>query len=75
MSVMTNTSVVCWREPRRRARGGCDKCWTASVAESTDVSVERSAKMASLDRVYRHDRRWTLPRRTCLTREFLTVGF
>jgi hypothetical protein len=32
---------------RGRARGGCDRRWTASVAESTDASVERSAKMAS----------------------------
>jgi hypothetical protein len=30
-----------------RARGGCDRRWTASVTESTDTSVERSAKMAS----------------------------
>jgi hypothetical protein len=30
-----------------RACGGCDRCWTMSVAESTDASVERSAKMAS----------------------------
>jgi hypothetical protein len=75
LSVAIDASVACWREQRRRARGGCDKRWTASIVESTDASVERSAKMASLDRVCRCDRRWTLPRRTYLTREFLTIGF
>jgi hypothetical protein len=60
LSVVTDAFVVCWCEQQRRARGGCDKHWTASVAESTDASVERSAKIASLDHVCRRDRRWTL---------------
>jgi hypothetical protein len=36
---------------RGRARGGYDRRWTASVAKSTDTSVERSAKMASRPRL------------------------